>query len=54
MEKCDCCQCKAKYEVSENKVCGRHLAYTIEMHLQMGPHTVKVERINSTLTPKDG
>ncbi len=32
---CCCCECKAKYWIASDTVCGRHLAYMAEMHLAM-------------------
>lgn len=41
---CSCCQSKAKYDVDGDKVCGRHLAKVVDMHLDM-TWGCKVEKI---------
>ena len=32
---CVCCQNKAKYWIASDVVCGKHLAYMVELHLRM-------------------
>jgi len=45
MMKCDCCEAKAKYEVNEANVCGRHLAVMVSLHAPMKDGEVTVRRI---------
>ena len=36
MDKCSCCENKAKYEIAGDKLCGKHIGYGLDMHLRMG------------------
>lgn len=44
---CCCCECKAKYDIDGELVCGRHLAYAVDYHLKIGPNSAKVTKANS-------
>ena len=43
-KQCCCCECKAKYYVDYDYVCGRHLGYIVDSHLRIGPCQAKVEK----------
>lgn len=48
---CCCCECKAKYYVDYDFVCGRHLTYIVDAHLRIGPNQAKVESADGVLNP---
>lgn len=45
MKQCSCCENKAKYEVEEVPVCGKHLTYMVDRHCEMPPFEAKVRKL---------
>ena len=43
-KQCCCCECKAKYYIAGDYICGRHLAYVVDSHLRMGPSSANVTK----------
>jgi len=46
---CDCCPNKARFNVGENNVCGRHLITIIEMKAPVAGGSVSVEVLTNSI-----